>query len=339
MAKVTMQDIADALGISRVTVWKIFNNSPGVSEALKIQTFQKAAEMGYLKVSGESATKPTEQERTVSVIVSRPESSTFWLNIIHHIAKTLTNYHINLMYTYLPSAYTEGYTLPQILKTSSVQGIVVLNVYDHKLLELINDLEVPKIFLDTVPELSSYRLNGDLVLLEGRYITKQITTSILQKGRSNIGFIGDIQYAQTNYDRYLGFLDALEENQIALNPENCYTKSIGIYTYYEELSLFLQNLPKLPEAFVCASDYIAHYLEQYFSANNIRIPQDIALSGFDGSKEYTNVADFLTTAFVDTSSLGNRLASQILYRMDNPNTMKEVIYIKPDMKFGNSTNF
>ena len=35
MSKVTMQDIADELGISRVTVWKVFNNHSGVSEAVR----------------------------------------------------------------------------------------------------------------------------------------------------------------------------------------------------------------------------------------------------------------------------------------------------------------
>ena len=35
MSKVTMQDIADALGVSRVSVWKVFNDQPGVSNTLK----------------------------------------------------------------------------------------------------------------------------------------------------------------------------------------------------------------------------------------------------------------------------------------------------------------
>ena len=42
MSKVTMQDIADELGISRVTVWKVFNNHSGVSEAVRESVLQKA---------------------------------------------------------------------------------------------------------------------------------------------------------------------------------------------------------------------------------------------------------------------------------------------------------
>ena len=50
MEKITMQDIADALGISRVTVSKAFNNQSGVSDTLRDTIFEKARELGYAKV-------------------------------------------------------------------------------------------------------------------------------------------------------------------------------------------------------------------------------------------------------------------------------------------------
>ena len=49
MNKVTMQDIADELGISRVTVWKVFNNYSNVSPALRDRVLNKAKELGYTK--------------------------------------------------------------------------------------------------------------------------------------------------------------------------------------------------------------------------------------------------------------------------------------------------
>ena len=49
MAKATMQDIADALNTSRITVWKALNNRPGVSAALRAEIQRKAQELGYTK--------------------------------------------------------------------------------------------------------------------------------------------------------------------------------------------------------------------------------------------------------------------------------------------------
>ena len=46
MGKVTMQDVADALGVSRVSVWKVFNEQPGVSDSLKNSIMEMAAKLG-----------------------------------------------------------------------------------------------------------------------------------------------------------------------------------------------------------------------------------------------------------------------------------------------------
>ena len=101
MSKVTMQDIADELGISRVTVWKVFNNHSGVSEAVRESVLQKAKELGYSKFMQEPAAIPNDpqEDKTVSLIVSRPDSSTFWTNIIHRLAQELATHNINLLYT------------------------------------------------------------------------------------------------------------------------------------------------------------------------------------------------------------------------------------------------
>ncbi len=121
MNKVTMQDIADALGISRVTVWKVFNNYPNVSAALRESILVKAKEMGYTK--GISELEQTEAERNVSVIVSRPNSAIFWTNIIHRLAQELYLHNINLMYTYMPSKFSKQYKMPHALQGNAIQGV------------------------------------------------------------------------------------------------------------------------------------------------------------------------------------------------------------------------
>lgn len=348
MKKTTMQDIADALNISRVTVWKVLNNQPGVSDILYNQILSKAREMGYFK-HGKQTTTPTSyqalaeapktNQMTVSVVVSRPESSAFWMNIIHQIAKELDKSNVNMMYTYLPSKMSPGYTLPDVLTNGTIQGMVVLNVYDYSLLNALNNLKIPKIFLDMVSSISLDSLTGDLFLLEGKTSICKITNEIIRRGRTEIGFIGDTKYARTNRDRFEGFLEAMEQNHIKVNPELCLTGNIGIYSYKEEINSFLAGLKKMPQAFVCVSDYVAHYTLQYLSDNNYRIPEDIAVSGYDGSTEYPGIADRLTTVQVQIRPLGIRLAKQLLYRIAFPISSTEITYINSDIIYGESTNF
>lgn len=334
MNKVTMQDIADALGISRVTVWKVFNNYSNVSAALRESVLAKAKEMGYTK--GVSELEQTETGRNVSVIVSRPNSAVFWTNIIHRLAQELYLHNINLMYTYMPSKFSEQYKMPPVLQGNAIQGAIVLNIYDMKLMEQINQLKIPKVFLDIVPEFDNCGLNGDLLLLEGYHSIYRITESVVEKGRKKIGFIGDIQYAKTNLDRYRGFCQCMRDHGLPVREEICMTRKIGIFSYDKEISGFLDSLEEFPEAFVCASDYVAHFLEHYLSEHQNRIHGGIMVTGYDGSNEYTNVDGRITTAEVKTGLLGKRLAMQIIYRMEHEDAPYETTFIEPSIIFRDS---
>ncbi len=334
MSKVTMQDIADALNISRVTVWKVFNNHTGVSAALQERILEKAKELGYLRVNTEHLF--TETERNVSLIVSRPDSSTFWTNIIHRMAQEFSYHKVNLIYTYLPAADSEGFAMPAILTGGTIEGAIVLNVYDIGLIRKINRLELPKVYLDTVPQMERRELRGDLVLLEGHDTLYEITESILNRGVTDLGFIGDIQYARTNMERYRGFCDCMHDHKLPVNEEASLTGSIGIFSYHREICEFLDSLEKLPQAFICASDYIAHFLQSYFSEHKERIPEGIIVTGYDGSREYSNVEGLLTTADVKTRLLGKRLSMQMLYRMEHPEAPFELAYVNPPIIYRES---
>jgi len=344
MEKVTMQDIADMLGVSRVTVWKVLNNRSGVSKKLRDKILLAAIETGYIK-NGErfnqldEENNTAETKKTVSVVISRTNPSTFWFNIIHALAKELDKCGINLMYNYIPSNYHKGYTLPDVLTNKKVEGMIIINVYDVQLLSMLNDLNIPKVFLDVATDFSIAKITGDLIILEGRKTVKTITSEIIKKGRTKIGFIGDVHYALTNKERFDGFVAAMEENNLEVEEKYCMTGKIGIYTYYEEISRFLDSLDQLPEAFVCVSDYVANFLMQYLIEHGYKVPEDIAITGYDGSTEFAMVSGKLTTVNVDTLHLGKRLAKQLLYRMEYPQSPIEITHIRSDIVWGKSTDF
>ena len=335
MSRVTMQDIADALNISRVTVWKVFNNHSGVSPALREQILEMARELGYMR-AGQESVFSTEEEKNISLIVSRPDSSTFWTNIIHRMAQELARHNVNLIYTYMPTVDSESFTLPSILTGGTVHGGIVLNVNDVGLVRKVNRLDIPKVFLDTVPQMNTRDLRGDLILLEGHDTVYDITKSVLERGISDVGFIGDIHYARTNLDRYRGFCDCMRDYNVPIHEETCLIGNIGVYSYYKEICEFLDSLKTLPEAFICASDYVAHFLQSYFSEHRERIPNGILVTGYDGSKEYPEVEGLITTVEVKTRLLGNRLAAQLLYRMEHSEAPYEVIYVRPPVIYRDS---
>ncbi|MFB9278061.1 LacI family DNA-binding transcriptional regulator [Cohnella cellulosilytica] len=338
MRKVTIQEIADSLGISRTTVWKVFGGQTGVSQDLRSKIIAKAQELNYTIPEGSypAADAAAEAPLNIALAVCRPETSTFWLAIIHRIAKELSGHQVNLIYTYLPTSVGAGYTLPASLTNGGTHGIIIINVYDEQLLRLLAASHLPKVFLDTSTAVPSSELNGDLVLTENRASIAQITESLIASGRRSFGFIGDIDYAQSNHERFEGFTKALAQHGLSMDSQRSLTGPIGRDTYKEEISAFVAALPGLPDAFVCANDHVACILMQLLLGRGVRIPEDVAVSGFDANQEYS-LADDLTTVQVPNSHIGFRLAQQILFRIKYPNVPYEVISIASQVIFRGST--
>ncbi len=340
MKRAKIQDIADSLQVSRVTVWKVFNNKEGVSEDMRRKVLECAAKMNYQPSKNQEIDLPVlvKKQTLVSVVVSRPETSAFWVKIIHQLAEEFSNSGIGLMYTYLPEQRSEGYVLPESLTDGSLQGVIIMNVYDKGMLQLLNKLSLPKVFLDIVNDMPMDSLKGDLLLLEGRDSIREIVINMITKGRRHIGFIGDIKYAKTNMERYEGYVSAMNQYGLPIDPKICYTGSMTLNTYADTIEGFMSNLTQMPDAFVCVNDHAANILVQYLGSHGYRVPEDVYVSGYDDNNEF-NYTKNLTTVQVNNSLIGKRLAKQLLYRMSNMEDPYEVTYVRPNVIYRNSTGF
>ncbi|MDO4292968.1 MAG: LacI family DNA-binding transcriptional regulator [Eubacteriales bacterium] len=338
MKKVTMQDIADSLGISRTTVWKVFSGQDTVSAELRKKVIDKAREFNYSvpDTAFPEGTETLPPPSGIALAVCRPETSLFWMSIIHQAAKELSFQNINLIYTYLPSKIEEGYQLPANLTNGQASGMIVMNVYDERLLGLLAASPLPKVFLDTATHVPFSALHGDLVTMENSSSVSALTERLIRQGCRRFGFIGDINYALSNYERFMGFASALKRHGLTLEPEWSMTGSIGADTYREEIDAFLNTLPDMPDAFVCVSDYVACLLMQLLEKRGLRVPQDIAICGFDDITE-NPLAENLTSVRVFNRDIGTRLAAQIRYRIEHPAARFEQIYISSQPVFRSST--
>ncbi|NJP41228.1 LacI family transcriptional regulator [Oscillospiraceae bacterium HV4-5-C5C] len=336
MNRPTMQQIAEQLSTSRITVWKALNNRPGVSDQKRREIFETASQMGYFAhTASPPPAEVANRARTVAVVVSRPESSLFWMQILHQLAKEFSALNINLMYTYIHVDTASPSVLPASLSDGSVDGIIVMNVYSSRVLRQLSSLALPKVFLDTVPALPFPKLSGDLVLIEGYSSIRQITGKLLDLGLRRLCFIGDIAYAQTNDDRYRGFLDAFTDHGLQADRNLCLTQALELATHFEQISSFLESLRGTPDAIICASDFLAHFVERYYSEQHLQREGRIILTGFDNSDEYANVAGRITTVAVQTDLLGSRLAARLAFRLDHPEAWPELSYVRTQVIYRN----
>ncbi len=333
-----MQDIADKLEVSRVTVSKVLNNNDGVSEELKRRVIDTAIKMGYDK--RQDALHMSEEDASpinIAIAVSRPDSSSFWLRIIHSIARELSGKNVNLIYSYLPSTSKKKVSLPQNFYDGSIDGLIVLNVYNRDIYEKVQNVPLPKVVLDSPGGYCLADAKGDVVYIAGRSTTKKITKMLISKRFNKIGFIGDINYASTNRDRYDGFVDAMNEEGLVIRDEFCHTSEIGLGEYKIDIEEFITRLilnDNLPEAFVCVSDFVAHFVIDFLKEKKYKVPEDIVVTGFDNNREYMERGSrFITTANVNLDAIGKKLVRQIMFRMDYPDDPYEVSYIASKAEF------
>ena len=132
-------------------------------------------------------------------------------------------------------------------------------------------------------------------------------------------------------DRYLGYVKAMLRAGLPIRDD------WRLEDRDDQGKFMPFSLPhEMPDAFVCASDYVACILMQLLEKRGLRVPEDVAVSGFDNNIEDL-LAENLTTVQVFNEELGSRLALQILYRIKYPHTPHEVTYLESKVLYRAST--
>lgn len=334
---VLIQDIALKAGVSRNTVSKVLNNKPGVSDELREKILELAYQMGYKKINTDFRPNSYQEPISISVLVTNPEFSPFWVQMINSIANRLHQLDINFVYHCIRYQQEESFKLPLIIREKKIEGIIVINVYEEEIIQEIAQSGLPIVYYDIPFDKACKQVNGDVLLLEGMRSIREITEHISTQGVEEIGFIGDINYSTTIYERWLGYRAGMLHNQLPIQKEYCITKGGKRHLYdKKELEEALKGLKTLPKAFVCANDELAYMAMKVLHQKHGK-PQ-ILLSGYDNIHRALEQPNTLTTVAVDVEYVGRRLVSLLLERIQEIDKPFEVIRIETTPIFRESTN-
>lgn len=335
MKKITIQDVAKELSLSRNTVAKALNNSETVAYETRYVVIKKAYEMGYTKLSpavlNEYKIKDRLEKTKTVVVFARRELSTFWNRIIMGISDELNKNNCRLQLNFISDEDEEN-LVPPLDMESDMSGIIILNVFRKSFLDVIIKKDVPIVFLDGPSNVYEITGLGDVILFEGFHSTRVITNHLLEQGLRNIGFIGDISYCRTIRDRYDGYMDAMSGYNIKPMEQFVITKHVE-HKYYrqEEVTNELEKLEYLPEAFVCANDDIAKDVMLWLKKKGIKVPKEVAVTGFDDKEEVGLLSPSLTTVHIGNQRMGRRLVQRLIWRIENRNLPKEILIINTEV--------
>jgi len=151
-------------------------------------------------------------------------------------------------------------------------------------------------------------------------------------GHTKIGILGSLRICPF---RKQGYVEALEAGGIDANPDWIIT--IKDSDVIEEKILRMIKKQNVT-AFFCTNDFIAANLIKFLSANKIRVPEDVAVTGFDGLTLTTLTSPTITTAEQPMLSLADKAASIILKMIKSKELHYQgrPIFLKPEIHFGES---
>lgn len=321
----TMQDIARACGLSRNTVSKVFNGSATVREATRQAVLEKARELNYRQLApgpDEDEEKPERRpsNRSVAVFTTfMPSASHFGSLFISAFANRLTRAGYNILMYEITPEELRSRRLPESFALHQTAGILGIELFDRDYSDFVCELRLPAIFADTYACADFSAMGADVISMENTACLIQMTEKLIASGARRLGFLGDRGHCASFYERWSGFRAALDRAGLPYREDLCVLEKDGSpYDNSAWLAEQLERMPELPDAFVCANDYLAIHLMRTLKKKGVRIPEDIMIAGFDGSPESAFVDPPLTTVQIPSSDMGTIAAGILLERMENP---------------------
>lgn len=309
---VRIEDISKRLGVSISTVSRALNDRADVSAVTRERVRQVAREMGYYP---SAAARNLRRQRTDKIgfvfNVSISQISDYFAEIIAGATTAAEeNGHNIVLYTNIGHSPDE---LLSLCKAREVDGLIL--VWHHvpaATIEALLEEELPFVVLGrrvNHPQasfVSPDNYNGVIMLMD----------HLVAMGHRRIGFIARPAMKLTHVDRFAGYKDALERNGIPFDPA-VVIETDGERDTNQAATNRLLDLPSAPTAVVAFHDLIAIDAMEAILARGLRIPQDVALAGFDGLNASLLTKPSITTVKQPLREIGEQSVQQMLSFLQN----------------------
>ena len=340
--KVTIQDMADALGISRNTVSKAINNTEGLADATREKILQKAVEMGYKQFSYagtlEEIAAPSPDIRAgyqgeIALLTGA------FLSHSHFATLMLDKFQsgISLLgYTMNTHRVTESdianKTLPPSVHMEQVKAILCVEMFNWDYDEMLCNLGIPVLFVDGPARVGGRSLPADQLYMDNATAVTQFVNDMLRQGKTRIGFVGEYKHCQSFYERYIAYYLAM-----AMAGHPAEEKYLFRCNHLKELLEQYGAATELPEVLICANDFVAVDVIQWLEKLGKRVPEDVLVCGFDDAAESRLSRPPLTTVHIHTQIIAYSAVHLLMARIKEPSLDFRTVHTETELIYREST--
>ena len=346
--KVTIQDIANELQLSRNTVSKAINNTGVLADATREKILRKAAEMGYkqfayLPLFQEGAAKtaglsilPSDKREIAMLTTQFLSSSHFSSMMLDRFQSEIDHLHSGMTIHRISPIELKEKKLPSSLDIQRTAGIICFEVFDYDYAQMLCDLDVPLLFVDSPVMNMRPPLKADRLYMENRIEIQNAVAHMVQRGKKRISFAGDKNHCQSFFERYMAYRDAVEYFGLTEGLSTCAMPS-GQQNYPVSLYETIRRFKTMPDAFVCANDFVAMDLVKALDELGYSVPDDIWVCGFDDSQEASYFAPRLTSIHIHGQIMGYTAANLLMTRIEEPSLNYRTVYTETNLILREST--
>jgi DNA-binding LacI/PurR family transcriptional regulator len=306
MKRITIYDIAKEVGVSPSTVSRAFNDASLVSED-KINKIRDTAErLGYRQ---DMIAKSLRTKKTGSIALLVPDVlNPFFPEIIKAVEDVAKRHRYNVFLGNTDLNYDTQNWYVETFIERGVDGVLFVGITggrkDEECYEKLIAANIPCILIDRyikspkIPYVGSDNFSGGY----------KAGTHLVDIGHKNIATITGSLSIELNIDRLNGFKKALQEKGINLSDSLIFESDFTALGGYHSMEKIL-NLPKPPTATFIMSDGMAIGALVLLKSKRVRIPEEMAIVGFDDIPIASLLSTPLTTVAQRMYDMGARAAN------------------------------
>jgi len=296
----TLEEVARLAGVSRATVSRVINNHPNVRAEVREKVWQAIRECGY-RPHAIARSLVTRQTQIIGMVIPQAVTTLFtdpfFPLLLRGATETCNAHKYQLMLVLFDDPAGESEMYERVLRNGYLDGVVVSSAtVDDPLMPLMLRDQIPFVTVGRHPDRHVHCVDADN--MNGARIAVE---HLIRLGHRRIATIAGPANMIAGQDRLMGYRHALAAHQIPVDERLIVH---GDFTEDGGMIAMQRLLPYEPTAVFVASDTMAVGALKSLRQAGRRVPDDIAMVGFDDIPLASAIEPRLTTVRQPIERLG-----------------------------------
>ena len=305
----TVRDVAKLAGVSPITVSRVINNAGYISDETRRRVEEAIRQLGYVPNTLARSLR-LRQTNTLALVLT-DITNPFWTTVVRGVEDAASDAGFNVILCNTDESEVEQEKYLNVLLQKRVDGVLLVPVRcTRETVQVILNQNVPLVILDRhIPgvEVDSVRCDTE----GGGY---DLVRLLLAKGHRKIAMLSGPKGVSSADDRVAGYQRALADAGLNLHNELVF---YGEFTQASGYSMMKQALAVEPHlsAIFGGNNFITMWAFKSARDAGLRVPEDIAMVGFDDLPVELVIDPFFTVAAQSAYAMGKQATELLLGRI------------------------